>query len=132
MEHRAQNWKNTVACALLGELHFIENTTGMKVALHYLRDKGKNEVDFLPVVDNKPSMMIEVKSSDDNLSPSLFPFHNLLKDAKPDQIAHHLKQNKSKGHVSMLPVHEFLRELQIFYSCLDTITGFKNIVKSEE
>ena len=57
--------ENVVALALLRELHFVEDTTGSKVALHYLRDKDKNEVDFLTLIDNKPSLMVEVKVSDD-------------------------------------------------------------------
>ena len=39
--------KNTVAVSLLRELYFIEDTSGSQVALHYLRDKEKREVDFL-------------------------------------------------------------------------------------
>ena len=78
--------ENTVACALLRELHLIEDTTGSRVALHYLRDKEKHEVDFLPVVDNKPLGMVEVKVGDENFSPSLFRFHSKLKTAKPFQI----------------------------------------------
>lgn len=56
--------ENTVACSLLRELHFIEDTTVSRVALHYLRDKEKLEVDFLTVVDNKALSMTEVKVSD--------------------------------------------------------------------
>jgi len=105
--------ENTVACALLRELHFVEDTTGSKVALHYLRDKEKHEVDFLLVVDNRPVSMIEVKVSDDNFSPSLFRFHNYLTKVKPFQIVYSLKHKKSKGSASMLPAHEFLRDLQL-------------------
>jgi predicted AAA+ superfamily ATPase len=45
--------ENVVALALLKELHFLEDTTGSKVSLHYLRDKLKNEVDFLAVIDER-------------------------------------------------------------------------------
>jgi hypothetical protein len=63
--------ENTVACALLRELHLIEDTTGSRLALHFLRHKEKHEGDFLPVVDNRPLCMIDVKTSDDSFSPSL-------------------------------------------------------------
>ncbi len=105
--------ENTVACALLKELHFIEDTTGSKVALHFLRDKEKHEVDFLVLIDNKPVMMIEVKVSDDRFSPSLFRFQRFLKDAAPVQIVHNLKRKKSKGSAIMRPVHEFLKEMPL-------------------
>jgi predicted AAA+ superfamily ATPase len=100
--------ENTVACALLRELHFIEDTTGSRVGLHYLRDKEQHEVDFLTVIDNKPAQMIEVKVSDDNFSPSLFRFHNSLQEAAPIQIVYNLKNKKSRGPVKMLPIQEFL------------------------
>ena len=105
--------ENTVACALLRDLHFIEDTTGSRVALHYLRDKEKNEVDFLPVIDNIPRCMIEVKVSEEKFSPSLFRFHRKLEHVKPYQIVHRLKRKKFKNAVRMLPAHEFLRDLQL-------------------
>ena len=105
--------ENTIACALLRELHFVEDTTGSKVALHYLRDKEKHEVDFLPVVDKRPVCMIEVKVSDENFSPSLFLFHSRLIQAKPFQIVYSLKRKKSKDTARMLPAHEFLRDLHL-------------------
>ena len=103
--------ENVVACALLRELHFIEDTTGSRVALHYLRDKEKHEVDFLTVIDNIPVQMIEVKTSDDNFSPSLFRFHNFLEESSPIQIVYNLRDKKSRGSIKMLSVHEFLANL---------------------
>jgi hypothetical protein len=35
-----------------------------------------------------------------------------LKAAKPIQIVHNLRQKKAKGPLSMLPAHEFLRDLK--------------------
>jgi len=111
--HLGAKLENIVACALLRELHFIEDTTGSRVALHYLRDKEKNEVDFLLVIDNKPVMMIEVKLSDDSFAPSLFRFNKFFKDIKSLQIVHNLRQKKTKGRVNMLCAHEFLRDFNL-------------------
>ncbi|MCP4578667.1 MAG: ATP-binding protein [Deltaproteobacteria bacterium] len=105
--------ENTVACALLRDLHLIEDTTGSRVSLHYLRDKEKREVDFLPVIDNHPVCMVEVKVSDDNFSPALFRFHGMLKQTNPFQIVYRLKHKKTKNGARMLPVHEFLSEFQL-------------------
>jgi uncharacterized protein len=109
--HPGARLENSVACALLRELHFLEDTTGSRVALHYLRDKEKNEVDFLIVIDNKPVMMIEVKLSDDNFAPSLFRFNKFFKDIKIFQIVHNLKHKKTKDTINMLTAHEFLKNL---------------------
>ncbi|MFV1977027.1 MAG: ATP-binding protein [Candidatus Scalindua sp.] len=100
--------ENVVALALLRNLHLIEDTTGSKVSLHYLRDKEKNEVDFLTLIDNKPSLMVEVKVSDDNFSKSLYRFHHFLKSAEPIQLVYNLKRKKSTKLIKMLPAHEFL------------------------
>ncbi len=105
--------ENTVACALLRELHFLEDTTGSRVALHYLRDKEKHEVDFLVVVDNQPKLMIEVKVKDDRFSPSLFRFHRYLKDVSLYQVVYKLKHKKTKDAATMVPASEFLRDLEI-------------------
>ena len=100
--------ENVVALALLRDLHLLEDTTGSKVSLHYLRDKEKNEVDFLTVIDNKPTLMIEVKVSDDSFSKSLYRFSGFLKDARPIQLVYNLKRKKSTRHMDMLPAHDFL------------------------
>ncbi len=118
--------ENMVACALLRELHLIEDTTGSRVALHYLRDKEKHEVDFLPVVDNRPLCMLEVKVGDENFSPSLFRFHSKLKTAKPFQIVYGLKYKKSKDSARMLPAHEFLRDFQLSQDQLQKIRSISH------
>ena len=100
--------ENIVALALLRELHLLEDTTGSKVALHYLRDKDKNEVDFLTLIDNKPSLMAEVKVSDDDFSKSLYKFHNYLPGVRAVQLVYNLKKKKATPKMQMMPVHEFL------------------------
>ena len=104
--------ENTVACALIRELHFIEDTTGSRVGLHFLRDKEKREVDFLVVIDGRPVMMIEVKEGDDSFSAALFRFHGYLKSAFPMQIVYNLKHRKSNGPAKMVPVVDFLLEMK--------------------
>ena len=104
--------ENTVACALIRELHFIEDTTGSRVGLHFLRDKEKREVDFLVVIDGKPVMMIEVKEGDDSFSAALFRFHGYLKSAFPVQIVYNLKHRKSNGPAKMVSVVDFLLEMK--------------------
>jgi len=105
--------ENTVACELIRELHLIEDTTGSRVELHFLRDKEKHEVDFLVVVENLPVSMVEVKVSDDHFSPSLFRFQKYLKHVPSYQVVYDLKRRRSKGIASMLPAHVFLKNLSL-------------------
>ncbi|RZB30627.1 MAG: hypothetical protein SRB1_02907 [Desulfobacteraceae bacterium Eth-SRB1] len=91
-----------MACALLRELHFIEDTTGNKTAFYYLRDKEKHEVDFFIIIENRPAKLIGVKVSDDKFSSSLFRFYSFLKDAALLQIVYKLKHKKTKGPVAFV------------------------------
>jgi predicted AAA+ superfamily ATPase len=105
--------ENVVALALWRELHWLEDTTGRRVSLHYLRDKEKREVDFLALIDNKPSLMVEVKAGDDSFSKSLLRFRGFLKGAEAIQVVHNLKRRKSTPQARMLPLAEFLAEIDL-------------------
>lgn len=105
--------ENAVALALLRDLHVLEDTEGSKVSLSYLKDKEKHEVDFLTVIDNKPTLMIEVKVSDDSFSKSLFLFNRTLKKAQPVQLVYNLRRNKQSGRAKMMSVHDFLVDLDL-------------------
>jgi uncharacterized protein len=107
--------ENVVALALIRDLHLTEDTTGKRCELFYLRDKDKNEVDFLTIVDGKPVLMVEVKAGDDNFSRSLRRFHGFLSETKAVQLVYELRQPKSvRGtHMTMLPAHEFLARFKI-------------------
>lgn len=103
--------ENVVALALLKELHFLEDTTGSKTSLFYLRDKLKHEVDFLTVIDGHPELMLEVKVSDDSFSKSLFRFQGYLQGTESLQVVYNFDQKKVSRGMKMLPVHEFLADL---------------------
>ncbi len=105
--------ENVVALALWRELHWLEDTTGARVSLCYLRDKEKREVDFLAMIDNKPSLMIEVKAGDDSFSRSLFHFQAFLRGAEAVQLVYGLKQKKSTPRMKMLSLAEFLAEIDL-------------------
>jgi len=47
-------------------------------ALQYLRDKDKQEVDFLITENNKPLLMLEAKLSIDRPSAGTLKFQNIL------------------------------------------------------
>jgi len=105
--------ENVVALALWRDLHWLEDTTGRRVSLHYLRDKEKREVDFLAIIDNKPALMLEVKAGDDSFSRSLFHFHEFLNDASAVQLVYGLTRKKSTPRIKMLPLAEFLAEIDL-------------------
>lgn len=109
----AARLENTVACALLAEANFLEDTEGKKVALHFLRNKQKQEVDFMVVVNNIPKLLVEVKLSEDNFSPSLFNFASKIRGTglKVFQVGYQLKREKEKSGVKMMDASLFLEKL---------------------
>ena len=60
-----------VACHLLKAVESWTDLGFGDFELRYLRDKQKREVDFLVVKDRRPWFLVEVKMSDQTLSPSL-------------------------------------------------------------
>ena len=60
--------ENLTACALLKEIHYIEDCYGEQAQLYYLKTKDNREIDFFVIRDETPFLMIEVKWADNTLS----------------------------------------------------------------
>ncbi len=67
-----------VACHLLKAVEAWEDLGLGDYELRYLRDKQKREVDFLVVRDRQPWFLVEVKHSEQKLSPSLTHFQRQI------------------------------------------------------
>lgn len=63
--------ENAVACALLKEIHFREDCWGEQRRLCFLRNKEGQEVDFVVLKDDRPSLLVEVKWAESNVHPAL-------------------------------------------------------------
>lgn len=87
--------ENIVACALLKELHFLEDTQGITAKLHYMRTKDGKEVDFLICIDQKPTCIIEVKSADDIPATGFHHFSQFLPDLRKVQLVKSLTREKT-------------------------------------
>jgi predicted AAA+ superfamily ATPase len=81
--------ENFVAHHLLKAAHWWTDIGLGKYELFYLRDKEKREVDFLICKNNKPWLMIEVKSSDNKrISKNLEYFYQELKPDHAFQLVY--------------------------------------------
>lgn len=78
--------ENLVACALLKELQFIEDTQGLNSSLHYLRTKDGKEIDFLICIEGKATLLLEIKWSDAIPNNSFNYFAQYLSQAKKIQL----------------------------------------------
>ena len=70
--------ENFVASHLLKAVHGWQDAGIGDFGLHYLRTKDKREVDFVVSRDNRPWLLVEVKTSTSAQSPHLRYFHERL------------------------------------------------------
>lgn len=64
-------FENLVACHLLKAVDMWNDLGLGDYALHYVRNKAKEEVDFLVAKDGRPWFLVEAKLSDARLAPAL-------------------------------------------------------------
>jgi len=95
IENDGVKLENLVACALLKELHFLEDVYGKDCQLHFLKTKDGKEIDFLIVIDKIPTLLIEVKSSNDALSKNFQHFAKFFPRIQKIQLVKKLKREKT-------------------------------------
>lgn len=95
VEDEGARLENLVANALKKELHFLEDTQGVKGSLHYLRTKDGQELDFLISLDGNPTHLIEVKMSNGKPAQGFQYFSKLFPDAKHLQVVRNLLRDTS-------------------------------------
>ena len=74
IEDAGKRAETFVACHLLKAVEFWTDLGYGDFSLNYVRNKRKQEVDFLVARDNRPWFLVEVKSGDEHLSASLGAF----------------------------------------------------------
>jgi predicted AAA+ superfamily ATPase len=88
--------ENLVAISLLKRLHFLEDTQGCLTALNYCRTKDGKEIDFLVQIESN-FYLIEVKSSDDQVSKSFKYFKGFFEKARCIQLVKNLDKEYSNS-----------------------------------
>jgi len=103
--------ENLVACSLLKFTQFKKDTTGENWALYYLRDKERREVDFVVTLNRKVHWLIEVKSSDDTVSPSLKFYAEKLCPKQSLQLVLNLDRAQEKSGIRIARLDKWLESL---------------------
>lgn len=86
VSNHAARFENLVALHLLKTCHFWSDTGEGEFKLRFLRNKEKQEIDFLIVRDGVPWLPVEVKLSDSGLSPNWKKFAPMLSCTRGLQI----------------------------------------------
>lgn len=72
--NEAARFENIVASNLLKFCHYHEDSTGEKMALHFLRDSAGREIDFVVLKEKKPLFAVECKTGEQSLSRNISYF----------------------------------------------------------
>lgn len=103
-------FENLVATHLLKRLHFLEDSTGERYELRYIRDREHHEVDFVILKNNKPTCLIEAKWKDNTPSPSLNYFGDKLKINNRIQLVGQLDYPKKINNIKLYSASEWLSQ----------------------
>ncbi|MBI1883145.1 MAG: ATP-binding protein [Chlamydiae bacterium] len=98
-------FENVVALHLFKAVELWKATGEGNISLHYLRDKEKREVDFVIAEKNRPICLIECKTSDGPLSPSLLYFQKQMSIDVAIQIVHQkgiFKKTRENGELQWI------------------------------
>ncbi|MCY4657554.1 MAG: ATP-binding protein [Gammaproteobacteria bacterium] len=106
-------FENLVACALLKEIHRLEDVEGENMDLRFIRDKSAREVDFLVLKSHKPIHMIEAKWADSSLSANLTRFLQNQSIQRTQVVAELRTPMSTVTGERIVPGKEFLSELPI-------------------
>ena len=101
-------FENLVATHLVKKVHFLEDSTGYRYALHYVRDKEHREVDFVVTQDGNPVELIEAKYADPQIASALNYFARKLNVHSAHQVVGKLKRPYSSGKIHVERATHFL------------------------
>lgn len=73
-----KRFENYIAVELKARLSAWQDLTGMEFSLSYIRDKNKQETDFLILKEHRPWLMVEVKYSDMPIESHHIGISNIL------------------------------------------------------
>lgn len=103
--------ENAVACMLLKQAHFLQDSAGREVALHYIRTKDDAEVDFAFSEAGELKQLIECKLSDNKPHRALMRFAEQFPGVDAVQIVYNLRQEEFRNGIRITDAANWLAEL---------------------
>lgn len=101
LDPEGPRFENLVASALLKRIHFLQDRDGYRYDLRYIRDKEGREVDFVVLKEGAVEELVEVKYSDETVSPSLKYYAQKLNPRRATQIVLNLRRSFSSGRLEV-------------------------------
>jgi predicted AAA+ superfamily ATPase len=103
-------FENLVATHLLKHLHFLEDSQGDTYQLSFLRDKEKREVDFVILKNKKVLSLIEVKTSDDQISQGLRYYAERIEPQNAYQIIMKPCKAYHQNKIEVLSIFDYIQQ----------------------
>jgi predicted AAA+ superfamily ATPase len=100
--------ENLVASSLLKFVQFKKDAAGESWGLFYLRDKEGREVDFVVTLNRTVQWLIEVKTSDGELSNSLRYYHQKLQPKESLQLVLNLDREQERSGIKIVSLARWL------------------------
>ena len=100
-----------MATMLLKQVHFLQDSAGREVGLHYIRTKDGAEVDFAFSEAGKLKQMIECKLGDHKPHRALTRFAEQFPDAEAVQIVYNLRQEEFRNGITITDAANWLARL---------------------
>jgi predicted AAA+ superfamily ATPase len=104
-------FENACATMLLRHAHFLKDSAGRAMSLHYVRDKEGREIDFTLCEDGEPLGFAECKLSDAVVPPYLAAIAERFPAAGACLLVRHLRQPEQRGRVAVERAADWLARL---------------------
>lgn len=111
VENESFRFENLIAVHLLKYCHWLEDSEGRRMSLHFTKQKNEPEVDFVICENQKPKFFIEAKLGDQDVNTRFQYFKKKYPQAQFFQV--HLngkKDYKTAEGVRVLPAHLFFKD----------------------
>ena len=103
--------ENAVAGMLLKQVHFLQDSAGREVGLHYIRTKDGAEVDFALSEAGKLTQLVECKLGDNKPHRALARFAEQFSAAEAVQLVYNLRQEEFRNGIAITDAASWLARL---------------------
>lgn len=104
-------FENACAAMLLRHVHFLQDSAGRNVSLHYIRDKEGREIDFVLCENGLPVGFAECKLADPAVPAYLAAMAERFPQAGAALLVRHLRQPEQRGRVAVERAPDWLARL---------------------
>lgn len=104
-------FENACATMMLRHAHFLQDSAGRDIRLHYVRDKEGREIDFVLCEGASPLGFAECKLADPHVPPYLAAIAERFPAAGSTLLVRYLRQPEQRGRVAVERAADWLARL---------------------